>query len=90
VDKKVTKSRGLRDGLLGTPALTSDGQIGVGRAKCSLNFCVSCAKGCSHIGATCARRPPEICIGRAKSCSTGTLVYAMAVPILPATCGYLH
>ena len=90
MDEKVTKSRGWRDGLLGTLALPSDGKFGVGRAKCSLEFCVSCAKGCSHIGAACATRTPEICVSRAKSCSTGAHVYALAVPILPATCRYLH
>ena len=90
MDEKVTKSRGLRDGLVGTPAPTSDEKNCVGRTKCSLEFCVSCAKGCSHIGATCARRPPEICASRAKSSSTGALVYASAVLILPATCRYLH
>ena len=90
MDEKVPKSRGLRDGLVGTPAPTSDEKNCVGRTKCSLEFCVSCAKGCSHIGVTCARQMPVICVSRAKSCSTGTLAYALAVLLLPATCRYQH
>ena len=90
MDEKVTKSRGLRDGLVGTPAPTSDEKNCVGRTKCSLEFCVSYAKGCSHIGVTCARQTPEICVSRAKSCSTGPLVYTLAALQLPTTCHYLR
>ena len=86
MDEKVTKSRGLRDGLVGTPAPTSDEKNCVGRTKCSLEFCVSCAKGCSHIGVTCARQPPEICVSRATRSSTDTL----AALLLPTTRRYLR
>ena len=69
VDEKVTKSSGLGAVRRGTLAPTSDVKMCVNRAKGSPEFCISCAKGCLHIGVCCARRPPEICVSCAKGCS---------------------